>query len=364
MKYLVIDRRAVRSNLKAVKERADGAAIYADLSANAFGMGLLEIAKLLRDDGIHSYAVSDVRDAAFLRENGFTEEKIMMLRSTADPAELSELIDLKVVCTVGSYDAAVALNGIAESRKTVVEIQIKIDTGFGRYGFMPSETDKIAAIYKYMPSLAVTGTFTTYAASWCSKKLTQSQFDTFNRVLDKITQLGFEPGNAHICDSTALFRYDFGRMDAVRVDTALSGRLPGGKSLSSQLSRKNPPGLVKVGYIEAGIEEVGWFPKGHRVGAEHGCITKKPTKIAILSVGYYHGFGVDRHSSEYSLLELFLRRRRPLHVKIGSQRAPVIGNVGLLHTIIDVTEIECTVGDSVILDVDPVNVKGLPIMYI
>lgn len=354
MKHLVIDRRVVRNNLKAIKERAEGAAIYADLSANACGMGLLEIAKLLRDDGIHSYAVSDPKDAAHLRQNGFTEEKIMMLRSTADPDELSELIDLKVICTVGSYDAAVALNGTAETRKTIAEVQIKVDTGLGRYGFLPTETDKMTAIFKYMSNLVVIGMFTTYAASWRSKKLTLQQFNTFNDVLDKITDLGFEPGIVHACDSAALFKYDYGKMDAVRVDTALSGRIPG----------KNIGSLNRVGYIEAGIEEVGWFPKGHRVGAEHGLITKKPTKIAVLSVGYYHGFGVDHHISERSYIETLIRRRSKSFAKVNGQRARVLGNVGMLHTILDVTHIECSVGELVILDVDPVDVKGLPLLYL
>lgn len=354
MKYLVIDRRVIRNNIKAIKERADGATIYADLSANACGMGLLEIAKLLRDDGIHTYAVSDTRDASYLRSNGFTDEKIMMLRSTSDPNELSELIDLNVICTVGSYDAAVAMNGIAEARKTVAEVQIKVDTGLGRYGFLPTEADKIAVIFKYMPNLAVIGMFTTYAASWLSKKLTLSQFNMFNNVLDKTTDMGFEPGVAHACDSAALFRYDFGRMDAVRVDTALSGRIPG----------KNAGGLSRVGYIEAGIEEIGWFPKGHRVGAEHGFVTKKPTKIAVLSVGYYHGFGVGRHNSERRFLDAFKWWKSKLYAKINGQRARVLGNVGMLHTILDVSHIECAVGETVILDVDPVNVKGLPLMYL
>lgn len=354
MKYLVIDRRVVRNNLKAIKERADGAEIYADLSANACGMGLLEIAKLLRDDGVHSFAVSDPRDAAYLRGKGFTDEKIMMLRSTSDSKELSELIDLNVICTIGSYDAAVALNGIAEAKKTVTEVQIKVDTGLGRYGFLPTEADKIAAIFKYMPNLAVIGTFTTYAASWRSKKLTLCQFNTFNQVLDKITEMGFEPGAAHACDSAALFRYDFGKMDAVRIDTALSGRIPG----------KNIGGLSRVGYIEAGIEEVGWFPKGHRVGGEHGFVTKKPTKIAVLSVGYYHGFGVGRHISEHRFLDVFKWRKSKLYARINGQRARVLGNVGMLHTILDVSHIECAVGETAILDVDPINVKGLPLMYL
>ncbi len=354
MKYLVIDRRVVRNNLKAVKERADGSAIYVDLSANAGGMGLLEIAKLLRDDGIHSYIVSDPKDAAYLRNNGFTEEKLMKLRSTADPDELAELIDLKVICTVGSYDAAVAVNGTAEAKKTVAEVQIVIDTGLGRYGFQPAETDKIAAIYKYMSNLVVVGTFTSYAASWRNRKLTEQQFHTFNEVLDKIAEMGFEPGAAHACDSAALFKYDFGRMDAVRVDTALTGRIPG----------KSVGGLGRVGYIEAGIEEVGWFPKGHRVGAEYGVVMKKPTKIAVLSVGYYHGFGVESPTGERGIIEFLKRRNRKRFVRINGQKARVLGDVGMLHTTLDVTNIECAVGESAIMDVDPVNVKGLPILYI
>ena len=156
MKNLVIDQRMIKNNIRAIKERADGAAIIADLSGNACGMGLLETAKLLKEDGVHSFAVSDPRDAALLRSNGFTDDKIMMLRSTADPDELSELIDLHVICTAGSYDSAVAMNGIAEARKTVAEIQIEVDTGLGRYGFAPTELDRIAAIYKYMSSLSVT----------------------------------------------------------------------------------------------------------------------------------------------------------------------------------------------------------------
>jgi len=353
MKNLVIDRRAIRNNIKAIKERADGAAIYADLGANAYGMGLWEIAQLLRDEGIRSFAVSDPKDAALLRQRGFTEERIMMLRSTADPDELAELIDLNVICTVGSYDAAVAINGIAESRRTVAEVQIKIDTGLGRYGFSPTELDKVAAIYKYMSSLAVVGIFTTFSASWRSKKLTLAQLDTFNQALDKLNDSGYETGLAHACDSAALFKYEFGHMDAVRVGTALSGRIPG----------KHTPGLAKVGYIEAGLEEVAWFSKGHHIGAEHGVIIKKPTKIAVLSVGYYHGFGVDRHNAERGFLERLFYNRKRLFVKVNGQRARVIGNVGMLHTLIDVTNIDCTVGDIAIMDVDPVNVKGLPRSY-
>jgi len=353
LKNLVIDLRVVRNNLRAIKERAEGVLVYADLSANAGGMGLVAIAQFLRDEGISNFAVSDPGDAKMLRQNGFANERIMMLRSTADPNEINELLSYGVICTAGSYDAAVAINGLAESRGIKTQIQVKIDTGLGRYGFQPSELDKVAAIYRYMSSVSVVGTFTTFSASWRSKKLTMLQLDRFNKVLDRLIDMGLEPGAAHACDSAALFKYDIERMDAVRVDTALSGRIPG----------KSIPSLSRVGYIEAGLEEVGWYPKGHAIGAEHPFVTRAPTKIGILSVGYYHGFGVDRYLVERSLLDLVKFRRRKAYVRINGGRARVLGSVGLLHTMVDVTNIDCTVGDIALFDVDPVNVKGLPIVY-
>ncbi|MCL1835142.1 MAG: alanine racemase [Oscillospiraceae bacterium] len=353
MKNLVIDLRVVRNNLRAIKDRADGAEVIADLSANASGMGLLPVAQFLRDEGIRNFAISDTADAALLRSNGFVTEDLMMLRSTADPNDISELLTQNVICTAGSYDAAVAINGIAESRRMTASVQIKIDTGLGRYGFQPTETDKVAAIYRYMSSLNVVGTFTTFSSSWRSKKRTFHQLERFNSVLDRIIAMGFEPGAAHALDGAALFRYDIEHMDAIRVSTALAGRIPG----------KPIQGLARVGYIEAGLEEVGWYPKGHTIGAEHGFTTKAPTKIAILSVGYFHGFGVDRYIVERSLPDLIRHRRRKAYVRINGQKARVLGSVGLLHTMVDVTKVDCTVGDIALLDVDPVNVKGLPIVY-
>ncbi|MDR2568870.1 MAG: alanine racemase, partial [Oscillospiraceae bacterium] len=214
MKNLVIDLRVVRNNLRAIKDQAEGVHVLADLSANSSGMGLLTVASFLRDEGIRNFIVSDTGDAKLLRKNNFTKERIMMLRSTADPNEITELLSYGVICTAGSNDAAVAINGIAESLNIIADIQVKIDTGAGCYGYQPTELDKVAAIYKYMSSLNVIGTFTTFTASWRNKKQTFNQLDRFNTALDKIIEMGLEPGIAHACDCAALFKYKIDLMDA------------------------------------------------------------------------------------------------------------------------------------------------------
>ena len=350
MKKLVIDKRAVKSNLQAVKDRAGSAQLYADLSADAYGLGLLEMAKLLREEGVHTFAISDPRDAALLRTNSFTDERIMMLRSTADSEELSQLIELNVVCTVGSYDAAVALNGLAESRGTVCEVQIKVDTGLGRYGFTPEETDKIAAIYKYMSNLAVVGTFTTLHDRG-GKKAVLNQLELFGTVLDNLHGMGYETGVTHAADDMALLSYGIAPADAVRVGLALSGRLPGRAGAQ----------LIPVGYIAAGLEEVGWFPKGHHVSGAY--VLSAPAKLGVLSVGYYHGFGLVRQADMRGIFAFLRARRSRRTVRVGNQRALILGEVGMMHTIIDVTKINCAVGEAVILDIDPINVKGIPRVY-
>lgn len=353
MKTLVIDKRIVKNNIRAVKDRAGSQEIIADLSGDAYGLGIAETAVLLRDEGIRSFIISDPKDAVTLRGRGFVEENLMMARSTADSEELSELIDLGVICTVGSYDAAVAINGIAEQRHTVCEVMIKIDCGLGRYGFTPSEIDKIASIYRYMPGLAITGVFTTLSNSAKSKRVTLNQYNTFRDVLDELLGMGLEVGTTFCFDDAALFKYNFGaEMTAVRVGTAFSGRVPG-VSFSS---------LKKVGHISATLEEVGWFPKGHRIGDK--TVLKKPAKLAVIAVGYYYGYGLVKFDEHSSFFSYFRERNRRRSVRINGQKARIVGHIGMMHTICDVTNLDCAVGDCAVMDVNPVDVKKLPVSYI
>jgi len=361
MKTLVIDRQDVKINLQAIKQRADGAQIYADLSADGQGMGLVETARILRDEGISSFAVSEAEAAAILRNAGFVEESILMLRSTLDPGELNKLVELRVTCTVGSHEAAAALNGIAESQGTVADVHIKIDTGLGHYGFLPSETDKMLSIYNYMSNLAVSGIYTRFSDPG-DEKLTRAELEEFQAVIAKINAAGFETGTAHAADSAALFKYDFCNLDAVCPGCALIGRIP----------CKGNFGLKKVGYIEAKLEEAEWHPAGGRAGAAGGRKVRKPIKTAVFPVGWYNGVGLSPDCPELRLGTLLSRiggligrwsKRNRLSVKIGTERARIMGGIGMNFMVLNVTAADGSTGDTARIDADPRLVKGLEITY-
>ena len=136
MKTLVIERDGLKHNISVVKERAGEAVIYGVLTGDGQGAGLVELARTLREEGIGRFAVGEVAEAAALRKAGFVEEEILMLRCNTDREELDQLLDLNVVCTIGSVDTGLALNAVAEGRSTVAEAHIQIDTGMGFGGFL------------------------------------------------------------------------------------------------------------------------------------------------------------------------------------------------------------------------------------
>ena len=354
MKVLVIDKQAIKKNIAVIRKRAERAAIYAVLTGDAHGAGLVEMAKLLRDEGIVRFAVSEASEAAALRKAGLVEEEILMLRATTDREELEQLLDLNVVCTVGSAETGMALNGIAEKRATVVEAHIQIDTGMGFGGFPTGETDKILSIYRNLANVAISGIYTQVHTAGVKERELAEQLDEFAQTVKAIQQAGFETGVVHAAGSYALMHYDFARMNAVRVGTALLGRC----------RRTKNDGLQKVGWGEAAIDDIHWLPKGHTVGNEAKVCLRRPTRVAVLPVGYQNGFGVERMRDKgvVSVWRQWRAAGRQM-VRVNGQKVKVIGCVGAMETVLDVTDVRCSAGDIAQFELDPLVAKGIAREY-
>mgnify|MGYP001540669937 CR=1 FL=1 len=344
MKKLVIEREAVKNNITVVKDRAGSACIYAVLTGDGFGAGITELAQLLREEGVGRFAVSEPAEAAALRKAGLVEEELLMLRPTTDREELEQLIDLNVVCTIGSADTGMALNGVAEARSTVAEAHIQIDTGMGFGGFLAAEPDKILSAYRNLPNVAISGVYTQIHATKRDGRDAAPQLEEIQQVVEAI----------HAAGSFALLHNDEARLDAVRAGSALMGRC----------RRSRGDGLLKVGYGEVGIEETRWLPRGHTVGNEQLVTLRHPTRVAVLPVGYQNGFGVGR--ARDAGLWATLRRWRSAKkqtVRINGQKARIIGRIGAIETIVDVTELKCAAGDAAVFDIDPLYARGFTREY-
>lgn len=359
MKAYVVENEALSYNIEWLKKKAGAVPIWAVIKGNGYGIGALPLARHLAGHGIDHFCITEVREAELLRENGFDTAQILMLRSTGDPAEMNRLLDLRVILTVGSWETAVAIDEAAGARSDMAEVHLKIDTGMGRYGFLPGELDRIKAVYD-RKHLAVSGIYTHFNCAFNDKKLTKQEFFEFMQVVEQLRASGYETGTVHCCNSSAFLRFPEMYCDGVRLGSALLGRVPFHSKLKP------------VGFVETQVEEVRVLPKGHTTG--YGAVWKarEDTRVAVIPVGWYNGFQVscqtgmprfrDCVRTVLSGLRGMIFHRRPL-VEVNGHRCPVIGQVGMLHVVVDVRGVECKPGDRVILQINPLHVKGMKIQY-
>ena len=156
MKSYIVETDAIKHNLDQLVGKAGTTPLWAVLKGDGYGLGVRPMAELCRDAGIRRFAVTEPAEALTIREL-VPQAQILMLRPTTDQAELNALLDLDVIATIGSTEDAAALSSLAAQRGVVAEAHVKIDTGMGRYGFLPEETEKILSVYRYNDHIAVSG---------------------------------------------------------------------------------------------------------------------------------------------------------------------------------------------------------------
>ena len=359
MTSYVVDTAAIRQNIALIRKKAGSATVFAVLKGDGYGLGVERLARLLSEEGVEHFAVTEPREAGILRQMG--EKNVLMLRETSDPSEISALLELDTILTVGSLDNAVTISGLARQKGKKARVHLKVDTGMGRYGFLPSETDKLLACFEHLDALEICGVYTHFHSAFCNKKSVRRQLADFQTVVDTIRAAGFDPGMVHCANSSALFRCPETVLDAVRVGSAVLGRLA------------FRTGLKKVGFCETHVTQVRWLPKGHTCGYGGAWRAKKPTQVAVLPVGWYHGFTTEYGNDVFRFRDCLRKMvsglkamifRPSVTVKVGNTSCKTLGHVGMLHTVVDVTGKNIAPGETALLEINPLRVRGMEVKFV
>ena len=359
MKKYIVEKEAILHNLSVLTKKAGEVPMWAVLKGDGYGLGLVPMAELCLQAGVHHFAVTELSEVETLRQMA-PEAQILLLRPTTDEQELSRLLAADGIATVASLQDAAALNSLSIQKDVIAAVHVKIDTGMGRYGFLPQELQDILSVYRNHDHLAVSGIYTHFPCAFCSGKATYRQYDAFRKTVLAIAESGIEPGAAHCCNSNAFLRYSDLKMEGVRVGSALLGRV---------VYKKN---LRRVGKCEATVEQVRWLPKGHTTGYGSAWQAKRPTQIAVIPVGWYHGFSAEYGNDIFRfrdcLRQMFTAMKRmifkkKLYITINGKACPVLGHVGMLHTVCDVTKANCQPGDLATLDINPLQLHGMEIQF-
>ncbi len=375
MKSLVINREDLKHNIRKIKEIAKDTGrldnhkpikIIAVVKGNGYGLGLIPYSKFLIDNGIDFLAVSTVEEAIKLREAKI-QAKILMLSSTAIKKEVEQLVENDIILSIGSKEAFDIAEEIAAQKNIKIKAHLKIDTGFGRYGFIYREKEKIVAILKNRKNIQIEGTFSHFSLAFYEKnEYSEKQFKRFMDVIEVLKENKIETGMLHICNSSGFLKFKHMRLNAVRIGSAFLGRL----------AIPNVYGLKKIGYLKSNVTEIKELPKNYSIGYSNAYITKGQTMVAQIPCGYADGYHVREQRDMFrkrDKLRYIIRdikdsfKDQSLYAQIlckeGKQKeykkCKVLGRIGMYHITVAITGKNIKIGDEVKLNVSPMFVDSM-----
>ncbi len=292
--WIEIDARAARKNYETFRKLiGKSVELWAVVKSNAYGHGLFAFSKLMDKFGIDGFCVDSVVEGLALRREGI-KKPILVLGPTL-PARLAEAARHKITVSVSNFEALHALARHASAhggKNQTPDFHIKLDTGMHRQGFYFDEIPKvIKQIANRQSPIAkkLKGIFTHFASAKDVNypSYTDRQLSKFNKARGMFAEAGFKNLKSHAAATGGTLISPKYHGDAVRVGIGLYGLWPS-KELEVQLGNKVK--LHPVLSWRAAITETKLLQAGDYVGYDLTERVLRKTHMAVVPIGYWHGF--------------------------------------------------------------------------
>lgn len=327
---LEIDLTALRGNFRSIAALVGPQVkVMAVVKADAYGHGLVEVAACLVRAGADIFGVADVAEGRLLRESGIAGEVVVLLGGRT--GSVADLLKHDLTPVVYDREYLRELAGAAAAAGRQVPVHLKVDTGMARLGILPDELPGYLELIGGLSALRLAGILSHFPMSDGEDIApTSEQNRRFREMLAALGVVGEAPV-IHIANSAAFLREPQSRHDLVRPGITLYGCYPGADSGLRGLVSLKPVMSFKSRILQ--VKEV---PTGTGVSYGHLFRTGRPTRLAVVPVGYADGY---------------LRRLTGrAQVLIGGCRVVVVGRICMNLCMADITGLEGVgAGDEVVL---------------
>ncbi|MCF3143035.1 alanine racemase [Streptomyces platensis] len=287
-----IDLAAVRSNVRALRDRAPRAELMAVVKSDGYGHGAVRCARAAREAGAGWLGTALPEEAFALRAAGDTGRLLCWLWTPGGPWRRAIEQDIEVA--VSGLWALREVVAAARECGRAARVQLKIDTGLGRNGCAPADWPELTAAARAAEAegaLTVSGVWSHFAcADEPGHPSIAAQLAVFQEGLRTAERAGLHPEVRHIANTPALLTLPEAHFDLVRTGIGIYGISP-----SPEVGTSQDFGLRPAMTLEASLASVKRVPGGHGVSYGHHYTTPGETSLALVPLGYADG--IPRHAS-------------------------------------------------------------------
>jgi alanine racemase len=338
MQWIEIDSSALTSNIHQFRRLiGKNKKLLATVKANAYGHGILEVAKIVLQEGADWLGVHSIDEGILLRQKKVNCPILVLGYVSND--ELEQAIKYNLRLTVYNPETIKRLGSLAAQSRRKIRLHVKVETGTHRQGIQEEDLLSFVEKIQRFPGLILEGMSSHFANIEDTKDHSYARFqlDNFKKICQKLEDDGIAIPIKHIACTAATILFPETYFDMVRIGIGMYGLWPSKKTyLSCILQNRKPIQLKPVLAWKTRIAQIKKISKGAYVG--YGCTFRatRETVLAVLPIGYYDGYSRDFSNVSYVLIK--------------GQRAPVRGRVAMDFIMTDVTDIpDVRVEDEVVL---------------
>lgn len=327
--YATVDLDKIHRNVELMKcKMKKETGIVAVIKTDGYGHGAVPIAKAL-DDICYGYAVATAYEGHNLRRHGITKP-IFILGYTPE-CTYETVVKEGMIPAVFSIEDAKKLSDIAISLDKHVNIDIAVDTGMSRIGYIPSdEAVKEIVDIDALPNIKIESIFTHFAkADYVDKSVAYNQFKEFNDFVEKVESNGVKIPVHQCANSAAIMEMPETSLSLSRAGISMYGLYPSDEM--DHEAMKLEPAMSIYSHVIY-VKEI---PAGRGVSYGHTFVSDKLMTVATIPVGYGDGYPRNLSNKGYVL--------------INGKKANIIGRVCMDQFMVDVTGMDVKVGDKVTL---------------
>ena len=311
--FVEVNLSAISNNIKLVKSKTQ-AQILAVVKADAYGHGLIPVAKCAVDAGATWLGVALLEEAILLREAGIKLPIISWL--TPPSSDFKQAIELEIDLAIPSLKHLEVIVAAGKALGKKPRVHIEVDTGMTRGGLLGEWPEFLIAAKG--ADIEVVGFWSHFArADEPDEIANQSQMLEFESKLAELIATGITPKYIHLANSAATLTNPNSHKNIIRLGIAMYGLSPDVNTLGSSQNLELEPAMT----LKAEIHLVKRVPGGSPVGYGGTQSTSRDTKLAIITMGYADG--IPRNASSAA------------GVFAAGRKAAIIGRVSMDQFVVD-----------------------------